>query len=115
MSVVIVTFEAEVCAKAYVRETDLRWPLVVDASRDLYSAYEMERGRWWHIFGPAAWWIYAKLLANGRQLRRPTGDVRQLGGDVLIDPSGIVRLHYVGVGPADRPSISLILNVARST
>jgi hypothetical protein len=27
------------------------------------------------------------------------------GGDVLIDPGGIVRLHHTGVGPADRPVI----------
>jgi hypothetical protein len=115
MKVVIVTFEAGPIAQAYVRDTDLRWPLLVDESRALYSAYGMERGRWWDIFGPAAWWVYAKLLVNGRRLRRPSGDVQQLGGDVLIDPAGIVRLHHVGAGPAERPSVSSILDAVRTT
>lgn len=115
LKVVIVTFEAGPLALAYVRDTELQWPLLVDESRILYSAYGMERGRWWDIFGPAAWWVYAKLLVKGRRIRRPSGDVQQLGGDVLIDPAGIVRLHHVGAGPADRPSVSSILDVVRST
>jgi hypothetical protein len=32
------------------------------------------------------------------------------GGDVLIDPTGIVSLHHVGAGPADRPAIETIMN-----
>ena len=39
------------------------------------------------------------------------GDVRQLGGDVLIDPQGVIRLHHVGRGPADRPAVARLLNV----
>jgi hypothetical protein len=32
---------------------------------------------------------------------------------VLIDPAGIVQLHHIGQGPADRPPVSLILNLVR--
>ncbi|MCP4784114.1 MAG: hypothetical protein GY903_22825 [Fuerstiella sp.] len=115
IKVVIVTFEAGLLAQAYIRETNLRWALLVDEPRDLYSAYGMERGRWWDILGPAAWWVYAKLLVRGRRLRNPSGDVKQLGGDVLIDPAGIVRLHHVGAGPADRPRVSSLLDVVCTT
>jgi hypothetical protein len=54
-----------------------------------------------------------KLLLRGRKVRRPSGDVYQLGGDVLIDPSGIVRLHHVGSGPADRPTVHSLLQAVR--
>jgi alkyl hydroperoxide reductase subunit AhpC len=112
--VAVVTFEAGVLAQAYVRDTDLKWPLLVDDTRALYQAYQMEHGSWWNVYGPSAWWIYAKLLAKGRKLKVSHSDFEQLGGDVLIDPQGIVRLHYVGNGPADRPPVDDILDIVES-
>ena len=38
-------------------------------------------------------------------------DIMQRGGDVLIDPNGIVRMHHVGKGPADRPGVEMILKI----
>ncbi len=114
MKVVVVTFECGPLAQAYVRETELRWPLLIDESRALYSAYGMDHGRWWDIWGPASWWAYGKLLLRGRRLHRSDGDVNQLGGDVLIDPANMIRLHHVGSGPADRPSVSSLLKVVRN-
>jgi hypothetical protein len=113
LRVLVVTFEAREAADAYVRETRLPWPLLLDPSRTLYAAYGMARGRWWQIWGPATWWIYARLIARGRRPRPPTGDVAQLGGDVLIDPQGSVALHHVGSGPADRPPVSALLDAVR--
>ena len=94
---------------AYVRDSQLPWPLLVDTRRTLYQAYGMYQGNWWNLYGPPAIGIYLKLLWRGRRLKRPGSDVHQLGGDVLIDPDGIVKIHYVGVGPADRPEISTLL------
>lgn len=111
--VAVVTFEMRAAAQAYIRETELPWPMLVDASRELYAAYGMEKGSWWDIYGPSAWWIYAKLLFKGRRLKRSHGDYDQLGGDVLIDPFGIVRMHHIGAGPADRPSVAAILERVR--
>ena len=91
--------------------------MLIDESRALYTAYRMGRGSWWNIFGPKSWWIYAKLLLKGRRIqhhRHDQGDYDQLGGDILIDPEGVVRLHHVGAGPADRPSVTSILHVARN-
>jgi len=105
----IVTFDAGPLASAYVRETELAWPLLVDEDRSLYKAYGMLRGSPWNLYGPAACWAYLKLLARGRRLHRPGSDVHQLGGDVLIDPEGIVQLHHVGAGPADRPAVTSII------
>jgi len=113
VKVVVVTFQAGPLVEAYVRETGLRWPILIDESLALYSAYGMQRGRWWDLWGPASWWAYAKLLLRGRRLRLPSGDASQLGGDVLIDLNGVVRLHHVGNGPADRPSVSSLLELVR--
>ena len=113
MKVAVVAFQAGPLVEAYVRETDLTWPILVDDGLSLYQAYGMERGTWWNIWGPASVRVYLKLMARGRWPKRPAGDVSQLGGDVLIDPAGIVRLHHVGNGPADRPAVDAILGIVR--
>lgn len=110
----VVTFDATPMALAYLRQTRLPWPLLIDGERTLYKAYGMERGDWWNIYGPPAIWVYLKLMVRGRRLYRPGSDFHQLGGDVLIDPAGIVRLHHVGSGPADRPAVRTLLEAARA-
>ncbi len=111
--VVVVTFQTALLAQRYDAEGDLPGPVLIDDRRQLYTAYGMERGNWWDIWGFASWMIYAKLLLRGRRLHLPTADVHQLGGDVLIDPDGIVRLHHVGQGPADRPDVRTIIDLVR--
>ena len=111
VTVVMVTFDSGPGVDGYIRETGIAWPVLADRSRALYKAYGMARGRWWDIWGPATWAAYLKLLLRGRRLRTPTADVNQLGGDVLIDPEGIVRLCYVGNGPADRPAVSELIRI----
>lgn len=113
--VAVVAFQGGPLAEDYVRDTGLDWPVLIDESRGLYRAYGMERGGLWHVWGPPAWWAYIKLLARGRRLRKMSGDVFQLGGDVLVDPDGIVRVHHVGNGPADRPPVSELLAVVRES
>ena len=114
MDVVVVTFESEVIAKNYVRDTQFPWPILIDSTRELYASYDMHRGSGWAIFGPGSWWGYLKLIFRGRKIKLPTDDVRQLGGDVLIDPAGIVRLHHVGKTPVDRPTIESLMNVVQT-
>lgn len=113
LRVVVVTFEVRERAEEYVRETGLEWPLLLDRQRALYGAYGMDRGRRSAIWGPATWWAYARLIARGHRIRRSTGDVQQLGGDVLVDPTGSVALHHVGRGPADRPAVGALLDRIR--
>ena len=113
LAVLVVTFETPERARRYAGDMQLSWPLLVDESRKLAHGYGMGHGRAWDLYGPAATWTYLKLLAQGRRLKKPTDDVTQLGGDVLIDGDGIVRLHYVGRGPSDRPAIETILRLAR--
>ncbi len=113
IQVLVVTFQPPQLAQLYVEETQLPWPLLVDESRSVYAAIGMERGSVWNVWGPQNWGVYFKLMAKGRALRAPAGDVHQLGGDILIDPGGIVRLHHVGVGPADRPTVESLLEHVR--
>jgi hypothetical protein len=46
---------------------------------------------------------------RGKTPEQTRADTSQLGGDVLIDPEGTVRMLHAGSGPADRPSVAAIL------
>jgi hypothetical protein len=107
--IAVVTFEHDFFARQYVMETGLTWPLLIDAGRDVYRGYGMLAASFWDIWGPATWRAYLKALLSGQTLKKSEGDIFQRGGDVLIDPQGIVRLHHVGSGPADRPPVKAIL------
>jgi len=111
--VIVVTFEAGFLARAYIEDTGLRWPLLIDTTRELYRAYGMLEAGFWDIWGPGTWWAYLKEFAHGRLPKKSEGDISQRGGDVLVDPAGIVRLHHVGQGPGDRPSARSILAAVR--
>ena len=113
VNIVVVTFEAAFLARSYKEETKISWPILVDADRKLYNSYDMLSAGFWDIWGPKTWWAYLKEICKGRLPRKSTGDVSQRGGDVLIDPTGVVRLHHVGEGPADRPTIDSILFIIK--
>ncbi len=109
MKIAVVTFENDFFARSYVAETTLTWPLLVDDTRETYRNYGMLSASFWDIWGPKTWWVYLKQVMKRESLRKSKGDIYQRGGDVLIDPNGIVSLHHVGAGPADRPAIGTIL------
>jgi hypothetical protein len=109
VKVVVVTFEAGFLARAYIEDTGLGWPLLIDSTHEVYKAYDMLEAAFWDIWGPRTWWAYFKELTRGRLPKKSEGDISQRGGDVLIDPGGIVRFHHVGLGPGDRPSARSIL------
>ena len=109
--VVVVTFEAGFLARAYIEDTGLAWPLLIDATREVYKAYDMLEATFWDLWGPATWWAYLKEVTRGHLPKKSEADISQRGGDVLIDPKGIIRFHHVGQGPADRPSARSILQV----
>jgi len=109
----VVTFDADYMARVYVQETNLSWPLLLDPDQELYAAYGMTQGSWWSIYKPVSIWNYLKLIARGQKPGKPGKDWRQLGGDILIDPQQIIRLHHVSTGPHDRPEVQSILNIIK--
>lgn len=110
VKIAVITFENEYSASNHVEETFLSWPLLIDENRETYKNYGMLHASFWDVWGPKTWWVYLKEILKGQKLKKATGNIYHRGGDVLIDPTGIVRLHHVGAGPADRPSVDLILS-----
>ena len=103
VKIVVVTFSNDFMARSYVDDTAITWPLLIDENRSVYRNYGMLSASFWDIWGPGTWLAYARELLKGNHLVKSEDDIYQRGGDVLIDPQGIVRLHHIGTGPADRP------------
>lgn len=109
IAVLVVSFEQVENVLNYQGETGIPWPVVVDTSRELYAYYGFTKAGFWDLWGFSTWVAYCKELLKGNFPRRTKGDIDQLGGDVLIDPDGLVRVHHISKGPADRPQISDVL------
>lgn len=105
----VVAFDNDFMAKAYKENTGLDWPMLLDPDMHTYEAYGLQTSSWWGLINPVAIFKYVWLILKGRFPGKPGSDFRQLGGDVLIDPDGIVRMHYVSENPHDRPSVQSIL------
>jgi hypothetical protein len=76
---------------------------VSDPSRDLYRAFDLERGSLGQLFGPKNW--VRGLLAcmvTGQQLGRVVGDGMQMAGVFLVHRGRIVR-SFRHRSAADRP------------
>ena len=83
--------------------------MIFDSERKAYSDYGMLKASFMDVWGPRSWMAYSREFLKGNLPKSPHDDVYQRGGDVLVDPGGIVRLHHVGRGPADRPGAEAIL------
>jgi peroxiredoxin len=115
LKVVVVTFAHDFLARSYVEDTALTWPLLIDSDRQVYRSYDMLKASFLDIWGPRTWLVYGRELLKGQKLEASQDDIYQRGGDVLIDPDGIVRLHHVGDGPADRPEAEEIFRIVTGT
>lgn len=109
VKIAVVTFEAGFLARAYVEDTSLTWPLLVDETRRTYEDYGMIAASAWNVWGPKTWWAYLKEIRRGERIKPSEGDIYQCGGNVLVDPGGTVRLHHIGTGPSDRPTVEELL------
>lgn len=114
VKIAVVTFEIDFLARSYVEDTSLPWPLLVDEARETYRSYGMHSASFWDVWGPKTWWVYLKEIVKGGKVRKSEGDIRQRGGDVLIGPDGIVHMHHIGTGPADRPAVEALLKKIHS-
>lgn len=109
---VIVTFEKEEFARLYQQSLTQPWTMIADTDRQLFEVFQMRKASWFDLFSWNSLSAYLDLVfLKWRRVKMPSNhDYRQLGGDVLIDPSGIVRLHHVSVDPSDRPAIDHIFS-----
>ena len=113
VQIIAISFEAADSVEKYLKDTNLKWPILRDEQKHLYHYFGMRDASFWDLWGYRTWLAYLKELLQGRLPRKGDGDINQRGGDVLIDPAGLVRLHHIGKGPGDRPEIDFLLQCIR--
>lgn len=108
--VLVITFGSVLGAQTWLKETCTTFELLLDRDLTAYDAYGLEHSllRSWGI---KTMLTYARLLLQGRKWRGIQGDSSQLGGDFIVDKSGIIQLAYRSHDPTDRPQIDQLLNV----
>ena len=111
--VVLITFVGGRRAESWLADSRLTFPLLLDESLHVFRAYGLGRARL-ADWTPRVIWQYIRLIFRGFLPRRVSGDPYQLGGDFLIDSSGVVRSAHPGRDAADRPSVECLLESARS-
>ncbi len=108
VEVVLVTFTTAVHAARYVERHGLALPVLLDPDRSVYRSYGLGRGTTARVWSPRVVHRYYQIIRrNGfGDLQRATEDTRQLGGDFIIDPRGILTYGFWGAGPDQRPQIT---------
>jgi hypothetical protein len=114
IKVIVLTFEPQRSVALQAAEA-AGFPYYVDEERQLYRHYGILKAGFWDLWGPRTWLIYLRLLLKGRKIMKSRGDIEQRGGDVLIDPQGMVHYHHIGTGPADRPEPAFLYDLVKNS
>ncbi len=107
-ALVAVSFGTPYWAKVWLEQTGATLDIWLDTTRESYTQYDL-RSSVWASWGPKNLWYYAKALATGQQLQENRGDTNQLGGNFIVDNTGILRYAYRSKDPTDRPTIPTLL------
>jgi peroxiredoxin len=77
-------------------------PRFSDPTRQLYEAFDLQRGNFWQLMGPAVFWRGMKAFFSGHGAGRIRGDVAQLPGTFVVHRGQIVQA-FRNKTAADRP------------
>jgi hypothetical protein len=110
--VALISFGTAPQGRLWLSETGAPFPFLLDPARRAYRSYELESSlvRSWQ---PKVWLRYAQLMLHGQHWRGIQGDSGQLGGDVIVDPMGLLRFTHRSHDPTDRPGVETLLAALR--
>ncbi|MBT8359567.1 MAG: hypothetical protein HKP41_04600 [Desulfobacterales bacterium] len=111
LKIIAITFEEKEKNLPISGSNPRDYDYYLDLDKKLYHYFGMFSARFLDIWGPRTWYAYARAILRGQRLQKSRGDINQRGGNVLIDPDGIIRMHHVGSGPGDRPNIKPIIDL----
>jgi hypothetical protein len=89
-------------------------PVLGDPDRSTYLAYGLGRLPWHRVITVKTLLLYAGFLLRGRLPQPPGQDVRQQGGDFIVDGQGILRFAHAGRSTDDRPPVDILVRCLRS-
>jgi len=113
-AVLVISFESPAALRRFHWFRDLPFLVVSDQSRRLYTSFGLRSRPLLRLFDRETMKTYARELLRGRLPPWPRADLRQLGGDVVLNRAGDVVFLHRSATPADRPSMETLLQVLRA-
>jgi hypothetical protein len=97
-----------------VRGLDWPWPLLLDRDHSAYKRFGLGRAPVTELLNPSGWMRgYVREVREGNVggalLSRPGRDLRQLGGDFVIDAEGIIAFAYPSSEIDDRAPVGALV------
>lgn len=87
------------------------FPVLVDSMRGSYRTWGLDRASFARVWlDPAVWIRYAQLIAGGERVRGLGSDTRQLGGDFIVNPAGVL-IYSRPQQRDDRPPVGHLLRI----
>jgi len=87
------------------------FPVLVDVDGSSYETWGLNRASFARIWlDPKVWKQYGRLLRSGERIRTMGTDTRQLGGDFIVDPQGVIG-YSRPQRRDDRPPVGRLLTV----
>ena len=110
-NIVAIAQATPVILTQYLLKNPLPFPILSDPDRVTYHAFGLERTSWFTFFRPGVIWGYLRLMFRGTRLRTPYAgeDVRQLGGDFILNRTGEQLFTFRSPDPTARPSVAELL------
>ena len=88
---------------------DIPFRLLVDRTKETYRALEMKKGSLLDVVGPGVWLRGAKGILTGKGAAMPKQDPYQMGGAVVVDKGGEVKLIHRGERASDTATVDKML------
>ena len=115
-SVLLVAYDEPSLLEAkMLHDLEMPFPLALDSGRTTYAAWGLGRT---NLFGamlsPSLNWRYFRLLLAGERFLGFAPDMFQLGGDFVVDPSGVISFAYRMRNNGDRASVATLFEALRS-
>jgi hypothetical protein len=92
---------------------DLPFTVLSDPSRRLYGAFGLRTRPLLRLFDRETIMSYTRAFVRGHLPRLRRTDLRQLGGDVVLNRAGNAVFVYRSETPADRPPVEVLLRTLR--
>jgi hypothetical protein len=115
-TVLAISFGTPEDVEEYARYLALPFAVASDVTLAAYAAYGLNRGARSAVYGPGA--ILQHIALGTKGVRAPPGapkqDTLRLGGDFVVDRTGVIAFAHRSTSGDDRASIDDVLRAVRA-
>jgi hypothetical protein len=111
-----VSFEPPERVRAFIGREPQPFGILSDVERKGYEAFGFGELKGVELLKVANWnalCVYAEGMLHGHHLRFRPHQIAQLGGDVVVDPRGVVTFIHASEDPGDRPRPEVLVDALR--